>query len=47
VLNYPLNIYALVGSANADEMTANAAASLVELTSAEMDYLDLKADALS
>jgi aryl-alcohol dehydrogenase-like predicted oxidoreductase len=47
VLNYPLNIYALVGSANADEMTANAAASLVELTPAEMDYLDLKVDSLA
>ena len=47
VLNYPLNIYALVGSANADEMTANAAASLVELSSAEMDYLDLKVDSLA
>jgi aryl-alcohol dehydrogenase-like predicted oxidoreductase len=44
VLSYPLDIYALVGSATPDELKANIAASEVKLTQAELDYLDLKAD---
>lgn len=47
VLNFPLNIFALVGSANEEEMRSNAAASLVTLTSDERDFLDLKADFVS
>lgn len=44
VLSYPLDIYALVGSATPDELKANIAASEVKLTQAELDYLDLKSD---
>jgi aryl-alcohol dehydrogenase-like predicted oxidoreductase len=44
VLSYPLDIYALVGSATPDELKANIAASEVKLTQAELDYLDLKAN---
>lgn len=41
VLHYPLNIFALVGSANKDELNANIAALHLNLTPTEMEYLDL------
>jgi aryl-alcohol dehydrogenase-like predicted oxidoreductase len=44
VFNYPLDIYALVGSANADEIAQNVRALNTKLTEKEMAYLDLKAD---
>ncbi|MCW3097453.1 MAG: aldo/keto reductase [Chthonomonadaceae bacterium] len=44
VLHYPLDIYALVGSANAEEIAANIVALNTPLTTQEMDYLDLGAD---
>ncbi len=45
VLHYPLDIYALVGSANAEEVAANIVALNTPLTAQERDYLDLRADA--
>jgi aryl-alcohol dehydrogenase-like predicted oxidoreductase len=42
VLNYPLNIFALVGSANAQELDANVAAANTTLTPEEIAYLDLR-----
>jgi len=47
VLHYPLDIYALVGSATPEEIQANLVALNTELTPAEMDYLDLRADSLA
>ena len=44
VLHYPLDIYALVGSANAEEIAANIVALNTPLTPQEMAYLDLRAD---
>ncbi len=44
VLSYPLDIYALVGSATPDEMKSNVAASEIKLTPQEVAYLDLRAD---
>lgn len=44
VLHYPLDIYALVGSANAEEIAANIGALNTPLTEQEMAYLDLRAD---
>jgi len=44
VLSYPLDIFALVGSATSDELKANIAASEVNLTPGELAYLDLQAD---
>jgi aryl-alcohol dehydrogenase-like predicted oxidoreductase len=44
VMNYPLNIFALVGSANADEVKANVEALNTPLTEQERAYLDLRAD---
>ena len=44
VLNYPANIFALVGSANKSELDANVAAVSITLTPQELAYLDLKAD---
>lgn len=44
VTHYPLNIFALIGSATPEEFRANAAALELDLTPQEMDYLDLKAD---
>lgn len=43
VMNYPLNIFALVGCRNGDEFRANVQALDITLTPQEMDYLDLKA----
>lgn len=45
VVHYPLNIFALVGSANAEEIAANIVALNTPLTTQEMAYLDLRADA--
>jgi aryl-alcohol dehydrogenase-like predicted oxidoreductase len=42
VLNQPLNIYALVGARSGEEIAANLQALDLELTPAEMDWLDLK-----
>ncbi|MDX1934068.1 MAG: aldo/keto reductase [Capsulimonadales bacterium] len=44
VLNFPLNLFALVGSANETELDANVAAANLTLTAQEIDYLDLRAD---
>ena len=44
VLHYPLDIYALVGSANAEEIAANIGALNTSLTPQELAYLDLRAD---
>ncbi len=41
VLSYPLNIFAIVGSATADEVAGNVAAMNLELTEGEMGWLDL------
>ena len=43
VFSYPLDIYALVGSANPAELAANITASEIKLTPGELAYLDLKA----
>jgi aryl-alcohol dehydrogenase-like predicted oxidoreductase len=45
VLHYPLDIFALVGSANAEEIAANVVALNTPLTPQEMAFLDLRADA--
>ena len=44
VLGQPLNLFALIGAANADEIAANVAALELSLTDAEMAWLDLRAD---
>lgn len=44
VMNYPLDIYALVGSAKPEEIKANIAALNVALTPEELAYLDLRTD---
>ena len=44
VLHYPLNIFALVGSANTGELNANIEALHLNLTTADMEYLDLVRD---
>jgi len=44
VFNYPLNLFALVGSATPDEVKANVEALNTPLTPQEMAYLDLRAD---
>jgi aryl-alcohol dehydrogenase-like predicted oxidoreductase len=44
VLNYPLNVFALVGSMNAEEFRVNAQALELELTEKEMAWLDLRRD---
>lgn len=43
VLNQPQGIHALVGSRNPEEVAVNVAASEVELTTQEVDWLDLRA----
>jgi len=44
VFNYPLDIYALVGSATPEEVAANVVALNTGLTAQEMAYLDLHTD---
>ena len=44
VLNQPLNIFALVGGATKDEVTANVQAAELTLSPEELDWLDLKRD---
>jgi Predicted oxidoreductases (related to aryl-alcohol dehydrogenases) len=44
ILSYPLNIFALIGSATPEEVQANVAALNTPLTEQEMAYLDLRAD---
>jgi aryl-alcohol dehydrogenase-like predicted oxidoreductase len=44
VLHYPLDIYALVGSANPEELKSNIEALNTPLTEQELAYLDLRAD---
>jgi aryl-alcohol dehydrogenase-like predicted oxidoreductase len=44
VLSYPLNIHALVGSANADEVASNQQALVTRLSDAEMAWLDLRSE---
>lgn len=44
VMNYPLNIFALIGSASAHEFKANLAALALELSPQEMTWLDLETD---
>lgn len=46
VLSYPLDIYALVGSAAPEEVQANVQAVATRLTAPEMAYLDLRAASL-
>ena len=46
VLHYPLDLYALVGSATPEEIQANVAALNTSLAPQEMAYLDLRADTL-
>lgn len=43
ILSFPLNIFALVGAAKPEEVTANVAALNTRLTEPEMAYLDLRA----
>ena len=44
VLSYPLNIHALVGSANADEVASNEQALTTHLNDVEMAWLDLRSE---
>lgn len=44
VMNYPLNIFALVGCANADEFQANMEAMTLKLTPEELAWLNLERD---
>lgn len=44
ILNQPIEVYALVGAASPEEIEANAAVASLELTQAEIDWLDLRAD---
>ncbi len=44
VLHQPMNMYALIGAYNDEEAQANLAALEAELTSAEIDWLDLRSD---
>jgi aryl-alcohol dehydrogenase-like predicted oxidoreductase len=46
VLSYPLDIFALVGSATPEEVQANAQAVNTHLTEEEMAYLDLRRESL-
>ncbi len=47
IFNYPMNVFALVGSQNQSEVDTNVAALNTELTEQELLYLDLKADSLA
>lgn len=44
IFNQPLNIYALIASRSDDELKQNIAAMELELTQAEIDWLDLRSD---
>lgn len=44
ILNYPMNVYAIVGAQTPEEVAANVAALNTPLTPQELLYLDLKAD---
>jgi aryl-alcohol dehydrogenase-like predicted oxidoreductase len=44
IFNYPMNVFALVGAQNQDEVDTNVAALNTDLTEQELLYLDLKAD---
>lgn len=44
VLGQPLDVFALVGAANGEEMDANLRAMEIELTSEEQAWLDLRSD---
>jgi aryl-alcohol dehydrogenase-like predicted oxidoreductase len=44
IFNYPMNVFALVGAQNQEEVDTNVAALNTDLTEQEMLYLDLKAD---
>jgi len=44
VLSFPLDIYALVGSANSDEIASNLQALQSRLTEEEMAWLDLRSE---
>lgn len=44
VMNQPMNLFALVGPHSAGKFQANIEASQVQLTQAEMDWLDLRTD---
>ena len=44
VLSFPLDIYALVGSMNSDEIASNLQALQTRLTEAEMAWLDLRSE---
>jgi aryl-alcohol dehydrogenase-like predicted oxidoreductase len=44
IFNYPMNVFALVGAQNQEEVDTNVAALNTDLTEQELLYLDLKAD---
>jgi aryl-alcohol dehydrogenase-like predicted oxidoreductase len=44
IFNYPLDVYAIAGSANLSELESNIEALNTDLTEQEMAYLDLRAD---
>ena len=45
VLSFPLNIHALVGAMNADEIASNIAALNTQLSEQEMAWRDLRSEA--
>ena len=44
VMNQPMNVFAIVGPHSGEKFKANIEASEVQLTSQEMDWLDLRTD---
>jgi aryl-alcohol dehydrogenase-like predicted oxidoreductase len=46
IMNQPLNVFALVGTANRDEFKANVEACELKLSSEEIAWLDLRSDSL-
>ena len=44
IMNQPLNVFALVGTANRDEFKANADACELKLSPEETAWLDLRSD---
>jgi aryl-alcohol dehydrogenase-like predicted oxidoreductase len=44
VLNQPLNVFALVGTASGEELRANVEACTVKLTDRDLAWLDLRSD---